>query len=166
MQRRNTQDGSQDAGKLIQQLILGSRLVDFCWLFGFFWEKFWPFGLISTPNRCLNKSEGGSPNFGLMFLWNFCVRKGRPKDVFMKIPRIEIDNKINFFKKDRHQDPQTTVPGSGFEQTWKNNQILDGEGLFLEAGVMPKVFVFFCNEIYAFASFHKIHDAKRDAKNY
>ena len=50
------------------------------------------------------------------------TRKCIPRGAFLKIPTIENGTQINLFIKVQHLDPLKTVPVSGFETTWKNNE--------------------------------------------
>ena len=76
--------------------------------------------------------------------WELFGGKGNPKGALLEMPKIENGTKIKLFSKDRHQDPLTTVPGSGFEKYTRSE---NGR----EAKNMSKVLSF--NEIIVFTSF-------------
>jgi hypothetical protein len=78
----------------------------------------------NKKKRCSEKvgpmMAPGRKGYGLGSLLR---RKSRPKGAFLEIPKIENGTKIQFVSKDRPRDPLKRDSGSGFEKTWKNNEI-------------------------------------------
>ena len=63
--------------------------------------------------------EGPPGSLGVFILFRPLGRKGCPKGAFLKTMKIENGTKNKFFRIFRHWDPLKTLPGSGFEKTWK-----------------------------------------------
>jgi hypothetical protein len=113
--------------------------------------------------KCQKLSVPG--RFTHFYRWHFW-RKGGQKGAFLEIPKIGNGTKIQLFGEDRDGDPLKTVPGSGFEKTWKTMKFGSGNERFLMAQIYWK-----CRTVIDFMVFGHSQkkwktDAKRDLKKH
>ena len=78
--------------------------------------KMWSRGVLG-PFWVADCPKDASSGKGVMVLDEILVEKVVQRVAFCKFLKIKNGTKDNFFSKDRHRDPQKTVPGSGFEKT-------------------------------------------------
>jgi len=76
--------------------------------------------------------QGRSPYFGGLGFWRPAARKWCPKGAFLKTMKIENGTQKHFFIKVRRWDPLKTVPGSGFEKTWKIEEQTIGKSMVFD----------------------------------
>ena len=74
--------------------------------------------------------------FGGLGFWSLLGRKGRPKGAFLKTMKIEHGTKNQLFRTVWCWDPLKTVPGSGFEKTWKIHEKTIGKSMLFD-GLQP-----------------------------
>ena len=91
--------------------------------------------------------------------WSLCGWKWWPKDCFLKILKIENGIKITLFITAQHLDPLKTVPGTGFEQTWKFDEKSIGKSMVSD-GPKPLKSIKKTNTFSWFSVIHK-NDEKR-----
>ena len=76
--------------------------------------------------------KGRSPYFGGLGFWRLLGRKGHPKGALLTTMKIENGTQNQLFRKVRRWDPLKTVPGSGFEKTWKIYEKTIGKSMVLD----------------------------------
>ena len=76
--------------------------------------------------------ERRSPELGALGFWGPAARKWCPKGAFLKTMKIENGTKNQFVRKVRRWDPLKTIPGSGFEKTWKFYEKTIGKSMFFD----------------------------------
>ena len=98
--------------------------------------------------------------------WDHFARKCWSNGRFLDFLKIGNGSKINPCRQDRHRDPLKTVPGSGFEKTWKNNEISIENERFLMAKIYWKCRTVIDFMVLGHSQKWWKNDAKRDLTNH